>query len=325
MSRNDILRENCDRFLLLPVEDHEAWKFYKDAIANFWTAEEVDLGADRFDLITGADRKLLKLVLGFFAAADGIVGENLATNLIPQVQQAEIRAFYAFQMAIETVHAEVYGLLIETYVNDPAERNEMFRAVNNIASVKKLGDWAMLWTDASKQTFAARLVAFACVEGILFAAPFAVIFYYKTRGVLPGLCKSNEWIARDETQHMMFACFLYRDRLLPEQKESTQVVHSIVSECVQLQKEFIRDALDDMPGLNATTLGQYVEFVADVLLVSMGVDKLFGSANPFSWMTMIGMPAKTNFFEGRVTEYKRAAGAGAEIDDNALRDAEVDF
>ncbi len=304
---SDIMRESPDRFLLLPVEDHQAWAFYKEAIANFWTAEEVDLANDRYDDLKPEDKKLLKMVLGFFAAADGIVGENIATNFIPQVQRGEIRAFYAFQLAVETVHAEVYGLLIETYIRCPTERAELFRAVQGVPAVKRLADWALRWTDPDAASFGARLVAFACVEGILFAAPFCVIFYYKTRGLLPGLCKSNEWIARDETQHMMFACFLYRDRLLPEQREPTNVVHEIVGECVSLQKSFIDEALCDMPGLNAAMMGQYVEFVADVLLHHMGVPIMYQAANPFSWMTMIGMPGKTNFFEGRVTEYRRAA------------------
>ena len=319
MSKN-ILKETPDRFLLLPVEDKEAWGFYKEAIANFWTAEEVDLASDKFSELPSVDRNLLKMVLSFFAAADGIVGENLATNFIPQVQQAEIRAFYAFQMAIETVHAEVYGQLIETYIHDRAERDAMFRAITEVPAVRALGDWALKWTDPASRSFAERLGAFACVEGILFAAPFCVIFYYKTRGLLPGLCKSNEWIARDETQHMMFACFLYRERLLPEQRASVAEVHQIVTECVELQGAFIDDALCDMPGMNASMMKQYVQFVADVLRVNMGVQPIYRVGNPFSWMTMIGMPGKTNFFEGRVTEYKRSGNIT--ISDDTL---ECDF
>ena len=301
------MHESSDRWLLLPVTDDRAWEFYKAAVANFWTVEEVDLANDRFDQLDENDRHSLKLVLAFFAAADGIVGENLALNFIPQVQRAEIRAFYTFQMAIETVHAEMYGKLIETYMPTAEERTETFQAINNIPAVKRLGDWAVRWTDADKASFGARLVAFACVEGIMFAGPFCVIFHFKTRGILPGLCKSNEWIARDETQHMEFACFLYRERLLPAQRIADAEVHAIVSECVEAQKAFVREAVRDMPGLSTATMLQYIEFVADVLLGLLGVPTLYGTSNPYSWMDMIGMPAKTNFFEGRVSEYQRGA------------------
>jgi len=323
-TQKDILKPTPDRLLLLPVQDHEAWAFYKDAVAAFWTAEEIDVAHDDFGAIGGADRRALKAVLAFFACADGIVGENLAVNLIPQVQSAECRAFYAFQAAIETVHQEVYGKLIEAYIRDPEEQRAMFAAVEEDPAVKLLTEWAMRWTDDEQASFAKRLVAFACVEGILFSGPFCIIFYYKTRGLLPGLCKSNEFIARDEAQHMMFACFLYKDRLLPEQKASPARVHQIVRECVDLEKSFARQAIEGMPGLTADTMSRYIEFVADVLCVSLGVDRIYKTDNPFSWMTVIGMPAKTNFFEGRVSDYKR--GVSAQVKDTSVFVAgDVDF
>lgn len=313
----NILTETPDRLLLLPVRDHEAFRFYKEAIANFWTAEEVDLAHDNFDVLDKRDRQALMYVLAFFAAADGIVGENLAVNVIPQVQVAEMRAFYTFQAAIETIHAEVYGLLIETLVKDPAEQAELFSAIHGNEAVKMLGDWALQWTDEKTASFGERLVAFACVEGILFSGPFAVVFWFKSRGLLPGLCKSNEFIARDEAQHMRFACFLFKDRLLPSQRPSNDRVYEIVQSCVDVEKDFVKFAIADMPGLNSRSMSQYIEFVADVLLTLMGVPPLYNAANPFAWMTMIGMPAKQNFFEGRVSEYKRAAGAASELEAHA--------
>lgn len=318
MSRS-ILEPTPDRLLLVPVKDNESWTFYKEAVANFWTAEEIDLGHDQFHKLDGADRKALMNVLAFFAAADGIVGENLAMNLIPKVQVAEMRAFYTFQAAIETVHAEVYGNLIQAYVSDTEEQTKLFRAIETCGPVKKLGDWAKHWTSEEHATFSERLVAFACVEGILFSGPFCVVFYFKTRGLLPGLCKSNEFIARDEAQHMRFACMLYKDKLLPHEKTSAARVHEIVRECVDLEVEFINYAIGDMPGLNARTMTTYVQYVADVLLTLMGVEPLYNSTNPYAWMTMVGMPGKTNFFEGRVADYQRApaliTGQGLDGDD----------
>lgn len=319
----DILRETPDRLLLLPVRDEKAWSFYKDAIAAFWTAEEIDLAHDDFGSLHGNDRRALKAVLAFFAAADGIVGENLATNMIPQVQSAEARAFYAAQCMIETIHAEVYGQLILSYVPDPSERAEMFTAVQSNPAVKRLADWSLRWTDDRRATFGERLVAFACVEGILFSGPFCVIFYYKTRGLLPGLCKANEFIARDEAQHMMFACFLFKERLLEHQRPEDARVHEIVRECVELEKQFIEHAIAGMPGLTRETMDRYIEFVADVLCVSMGVARIYNTPNPYSWMTMIGIPGKTNFFEGRVSDYKRSRAS--EITDNRAFSGAVDF
>lgn len=303
----DILQPRPERLLLKPVHDKEAWKFYKDAVANFWTAEEVDLTHDDFAALGADEKACLRAVLSFFATADGVVAENLAENFVEDVQVGELRAFYAFQAAIETVHQEVYGDIILTYIPDTQSRQRMFDAQLHDPTIRKLTDWCLRWTQSDTASFAQRLVAFACVEGILFSAPFCVIFYFKQLGVLPGLCKSNEFIARDEAQHMEFACFVYRDRLLPEQKIAEADVHSIVRECVALEEEFVRGALRRLPGMNADSMITYVHFVADVLLQRLGVAPLYNARNPFSWMTTIGVGAKQNFFENRVSEYKRAS------------------
>ena len=310
----DILCETPDRFLLLPIRDEQAWKYYQDAVACFWTAQELDLTHDRYEELQDGQKTVLNNVLAFFATADGIVGENLATNFIPQVQCAEMRAFYSFQCAIETVHAQVYGELIQTYVPESSEQSELFHALERNPGVKSLGDWALHWTYPSRASFGERLVAFACVEGILFSAPFCVIFWFKQLGLLPGLCKANEFIARDEAQHMSFACFLFRDRLLPEQRPSTARVHEIVKQCVDVEYQFIEAALPTgLQGLNAHSMSQYVRYVADVMLTMMGLPKLYDERNPYSWMSMLGLGGKQNFFEGRVSEYKRANVSGNEM------------
>lgn len=303
----DILAPRPERLLLKPVIDKAAWKFYKDAVANFWTAEEVDLTHDDFETLGDAEKQCLRAVLSFFATADGVVAENLAENFVEDVQVGEMRAFYAFQAAIETVHQEVYGDIILSYIPDSAERRRMFDAQLHDPTIRKLTEWCLRWTQSEDASFAQRLVAFACVEGILFSAPFCVIFYFKQLGVLPGLCKSNEFIARDEAQHMEFACFVYRDRLLESQKTTVEDVHRIVRECVALEEEFVRGALQRLPGMNADSMITYVHFVADVLLQRLGVPTLYNARNPFSWMTTIGVGAKQNFFENRVSEYKRAS------------------
>lgn len=325
-TEQNILKENPQRLLLLPVQDDAAWAFYKEAVRNFWTAEEIDLSHDDIDTIQENDRVALKQVLAFFAVADGIVGENLASNFIPCVQVGEMRAFYSFQCAIETVHAEVYGKLIETLIRDRNEQHALFHAMEKNTAVQMLSEWALKWTDESHATFGERLVAFACVEGILFSGPFAIIFYFKTRGLLPGLCKSNEFIARDEAQHMRFACFLFKDRLLPSQRPSLARVREIVKSCVDAERVFVRQAILGMPGLSECAMCQYIEFVADVLLAHMGLRPLYGTPNPFSWMTMIGMPGRTNFFEGRVSEYKRSVGAAQGLrTDSSLADTDIEF
>ena len=305
MEIEPILNPTTARFSPFPVVYHDVWEFYKRAEASFWTAEEVDLSQDMRDWegLTDDERHFIKHVLAFFASSDGIVCENLALNFMRDVQIAEARAFYGFQIAIEMVHAEMYGLLIETYMKDSVERARLFDAINQVPCVKAKADWAVRWT-TDKATFAERLVAFAAVEGIFFSGCFCALFWLKKRGLMPGLTFSNELISRDEGMHTDFAALLHSKLVHGAAPER---VRQIITEAVDIEKVFIRDSLPvSLIGMNADLMAQYIEFVADRLLVSLGCDKAYGSANPFDWMEMISLQGKTNFFERRVSEYQRA-------------------
>lgn len=300
-----ILQENADRFVLFPIRHNEIWQMYKKAEASFWTAEEIDLMQDLNDWenrLNDDEKHFVKHVLAFFAASDGIVNENLAINFLNEVQYPEARCFYGFQIMIENIHSETYSLLIDTYIKDPAEKDYLFHAIQNLDCVSKKADWALRWI--SKGSFAERLIAFAAVEGIFFSGSFCSIFWLKKRGLMPGLSFSNELISRDEGLHCDFACLLYKDLVnkLPE-----ETVKAIIADAVAIEKEFISDALPvRLIGMNADLMKQYIEFVADRLLVSLGYSKIYHSANPFDFMEMISMPGKTNFFEKRVSEYRKA-------------------
>jgi ribonucleoside-diphosphate reductase beta chain len=301
-----ILAENPDRFVLFPIKYSTIWEWYKKSVASFWTAEEVDLTQDINDWenkLTDNDRKFIKHVLAFFAASDGIVNENLVLNFMREVQIPEARCFYGFQVAIENIHAEMYSLLIDTYIKDPKEKDFLFNALQNLECVSKKGNWALRWID-NAPTFAHRLIAFAAVEGIFFSGSFCSIYWLKKRGLMPGLTFSNELISRDEGMHCDFACLLYS---MLEHKLDPKEVHAIITEAVVFEKEFVTDALPvSLIGMNAEMMGQYIEFVADRLLVSLGCEKAYGTANPFSWMDMISIQGKTNFFEKRVGDYAKA-------------------
>jgi len=303
--RNEpILRENPDRFSLFPIEYDTVWTFYKNALASVWMVEEVDLAHDAKDweALKPDERHFLSMVLAFFAQSDGIVGENLGVRFMNEVQIPEARAFYGFQIAMENIHNEQYNLLIDTYVKDTAEKNKLFRAIDNFPSIRRKADWALRWIE-SDSSFAHRLVAFACIEGIFFSGSFAAIFYFKKRGMLPGLCTSNAFIARDEGMHTQFACHLYS---LLEQRLPEDVVHSIITEAVDIEREFICDSLPcAIIGMNAADMQQYIEFVADHLAVELGCAKVYGSANPFSFMEQISLNVKSNFFEQTVTSYAK--------------------
>lgn len=309
-----LLDPNPERFSLFPIRHPDLYDMYKKAQASFWTAEELDLAGDVQDWqgLTAEERHFIEQVLAFFAGSDGIVNENLAARFSNEVQVPEARAFYAFQQAIETVHSETYSLLIETYVKDTAKKLALFDAVNTSPYIAKKAQWASKWID-SAATFAERLVAFACVEGIHFSASFCAIFWLKKRGLMHGLSFSNQLISRDEGLHTDFACLLYSK--LAAKLEPRQV-QAIVREAVEIEREFVTDALPvQLIGMNAGMMGQYVEFVADRLLLALGVDKLFGTDNPFPWMEQLSLQGKTNFFEARVAEYQKAGvmqGASAE-------------
>ncbi len=300
-----ILRENKDRFVLFPIKHDDIWQMYKKAEASFWTAEEIDLSADLVDWaerLNDDERHFIKHVLAFFAASDGIVNENLAVNFMNEVQYPEARCFYGYQIMIENIHSETYSLLIDTYIKDSTEKNRLFHAIETVPAVTRKADWALRWIE--KGSFAERLVAFAAVEGIFFSGSFCSIFWLKKRGLMPGLSFSNELISRDEGLHCDFACLLYRQLLnkLPESR-----VLEIITHAVEIEKEFVTDALPvQLIGMNAELMRQYIEFVADRLLVELGCSKVYNASNPFDFMEMISLQGKTNFFEKKVAEYQKA-------------------
>src|SRR3954471_9935166 len=299
-----LLEENKERFVLFPIKYPKVWEMYKRHEASFWTAEEVDLHADLKDWVSLSDdeKHFVKHVLAFFAASDGIVNENLAVNFMREVQIPEARCFYGFQIMMENIHSEMYSLLIDTYIKDATERRYLFNAMETVPCVKKKAEWALRWINNG--SFAERLVAFAAVEGIFFSGSFCSIFWLKKRGLMPGLSTSNEFISRDEGMHCDFACLLYG---MLENKLPKEQVQAIIRDAVAYEHEFVTDALPvSLIGMNAKMMCQYIEFVADRLLISLGCDKIYNSTNPFDFMEMISLQGKTNFFEKRVSEYKKS-------------------
>lgn len=308
MSKNvePILVENPNRFVLFPIEHSDIWAFYKKQEACFWTAEEIDLSQDLVDWdqkLNDKERHFIKHVLAFFAASDGIVNENLAENFLSEVQYTEAKFFYGFQIMMENIHSETYSLLIDTYIKDPKEKDFCLNAIDTMPCVKKKADWAMRWIENG--SYAERIIAFAAVEGIFFSGSFCSIFWLKKRGLMPGLCFSNELISRDEGMHCDFACLLYNRHLKYPMPKDT--VTEIIVDAVDIEKEFVSDALPvNLIGMNADLMCQYIEFVADRLLLALGCDKKYGVENPFPWMEMISMQGKTNFFEKRVGDYQKS-------------------
>ena len=305
MDSNEILlRENKDRFVILPINYPKIWEYYKRHEASFWTAEEIDLSADMKDWenINSGERHFISHILAFFAASDGIVNENLAVNFMREVQLPEARCFYGFQIMMENIHSETYALLIDTYIRNPEEKNKLFHAIDTIPAITKKAQWALKWINNGN--FAQRLVAFAAVEGIFFSGSFCSIFWLKKRGLMPGLTFSNELISRDEGLHCEFACLLYG---MLQTKLSQEEVYDIIKEAVAIEKEFITDALPvDLIGMNAKLMQQYIEFVADRWLSELGYPKVYNASNPFDFMEMISLQGKTNFFEKRVGDYQKA-------------------
>ena len=303
-----LLRENKERFVLLPINYPKVWEMYKKHEQSFWTAEEIDLHPDLVDWenkLNDDERHFIKHVLAFFAASDGIVNENLAVNFMSEVQIPEARCFYGFQIMMENIHSETYSLLIDAYIKDPKEKHYLFNAIETVPCVKKKADWALRWIQNG--SFAERLVAFAAVEGIFFSGSFCSIFWLKKRGLMPGLTFSNELISRDEGLHCDFACLLYS---MLQNKMTQEQVHTIIKDAVNCEHEFVTDALPvSLIGMNARLMCQYIEFVADRLLVSLGYSKIYNAANPFDFIEMISLQGKTNFFEKRVGEYKKAGVA----------------
>ncbi|KAI9487001.1 MAG: ribonucleoside-diphosphate reductase small chain [Benjaminiella poitrasii] len=303
-----ILKENNRRFCLFPIKYHEIWEFYKKAEASFWTAEEIDLSKDLLDwedVLNKDERYFIGRVLAFFASADGIVNENLVANFCNEVKIAEAKCFYGFQIMMENIHNEMYSLLIDTYIKDATEKEFHFNAIETIPSIKKKADWAFRWiSNESNQPFAVRICAFAIIEGVFFSGSFASIFWLKKRGLMPGLTLSNEFITRDEGLHADFGCLLFHHII---NQPSHETVLQILTEAVDIEHEFFRDALPvRLIGMNDGLMNQYVEFVADRLLVSLGFPKHYNVSNPFDFMDLISLQGKTNFFEKRVSDYQRA-------------------
>lgn len=300
-----LLRASLDRFCAFPIKYRDIWEMYKKAEASFWTVEEIDLAYDLKDWesLTDNEKLFISHVLAFFASSDGIVLENLGVRFMNDIQIPEARAFYGFQIMIENIHSEAYSTLIETYIKDPSEKDYLFHAVQNIPCIKKKADWALKWITSS-DSFAERLIAFACIEGIFFSGSFCAIYWIKKRGLMPGLTFSNELISRDEGLHRDFACLLYSHL---NGKLSESVIINIVTEAVEIEKEFVCEALScDLIGMNKTMMSDYIEFVADHLICSLGLSKHYNTVNPFDWMELISLQGKTNFFEKRVGEYQKS-------------------
>eukprot|EP00250_Pteridium_aquilinum_P015424 c22569_g1_i1 orf=131-1126(+) len=301
-----LLVENPQRFCMFPIKYPAVWEMYKKAEASFWTAEEVDLSSDQahWEALRDDEKHFISHVLAFFAASDGIVLENLAVRFMKEIQVPEARAFYGFQIAIENIHSEMYSLLLETYIKDQQEKARLFNAIETVPCVAKKADWALRWI-GSESSFAERIVAFACVEGIFFSGSFCAIFWLKKRGLMPGLTFSNELISRDEGLHCDFACLLYT---LLENKLSESRVREILKDAVEIEREFVCEALScDLVGMNSNLMSQYIDFVADRLMVALGYNKVYNAQNPFDWMELISLQGKTNFFEKRVGEYQKAS------------------
>lgn len=318
-----ILDSNEDRFVIFPIKHHDIWAKYKQHMAVFWTPEEIDLSKDmaHWEKLTDNERHFIKNILGFFAGSDGIVMENLATRFSREVQIPEARFFYGCQNLLEAVHSETYSLLIDTYITDPKEKNELLHAIKTIPCVEKKAKWAMDWIDNAEADFATRLIGFAAVEGIFFSGAFCAIFWLKQRGIMPGLTLSNEFIARDEGIHTDFACLLYSKLV---NKLTKQKAHKIIREAVKIEKNFITKSLPcELIGMNAELMKQYIEFVADRLSLQLGYPKIYSATNPFDFMERISLENKDNFFEKRVSTYAKGS-VGKKREDMAFS-MEADF
>ena len=301
-----ILQENKNRFVIFPIKHQDIWEFYKSMEASFWTAEEIDLSQDLNDWnnkLNHDEKYFIKHILAFFAASDGIVNENLAENFVNEVQYAEAKFFYGFQIMMENIHSETYSLLIDTYVKDEAEKADLFNALEVFPAIKKKADWAIKWIDSD--SFAERLIAFAAVEGIFFSGAFCAIFWLKKRGLMPGLTFSNELISRDEGVHCDFAVHLHQHHLI--NKVPKDRIRTIIIDALNIEREFITESLPvSLIGMNAGLMTQYLEFVTDRLLVELGCERVYNTPNPFDFMDMISLQGKTNFFEKKVAEYQKA-------------------
>ena len=314
MSKEPLLTPDDKRFVMFPIKYDDIWAMYKKQVDCFWRPEEIDLSKDLDDWakLNADEKHFISMILAFFAASDGIVLENLAQRFMSDVQISEARAFYGFQIAMENIHSESYSLLIETYIKDKEQKHKLFNAIENYPCIKKKSDWAQKWIHDNRSSFATRLVAFACIEGIFFSGAFSSIFWLKKRGLMPGLTFSNELISRDEALHCEFAILLYSKL---EKKLAKAKIHDIIKECVEIEIEFICNALPcRLIGMNSDLMGQYIQFVADRLCVQLGYPKIYNALNPFPFMELISLEGKTNFFERVVSEYALANVTKTETD-----------
>ena len=316
-----LLTEDDSRYVMFPIKNADIWQMYKKQVDCFWRAEEVDLSKDlaSWNTLNDDEKYYIKHILAFFAAADGIVNENLAMRFMGEVQVSEARAFYGFQIAMETIHSEMYSLLIETYIKDSDEKNKLFDAIKHFPCIKKKADWAIKWIQDKRASFATRLIAFACIEGIFFSGAFCSIFWLKKRGKMPGLTFSNELISRDEALHTEFAIMLYKKL---NKKLSKKKAIELIREAVDIEKEFICEALPcRLISMNSKLMSDYIEFVADRLIMQIGYEAIYNTANPFDFMELISIEGKTNFFEKRVGEYALAT----KTKDSTVFDMDGDF
>jgi ribonucleotide reductase beta subunit family protein with ferritin-like domain len=324
--KEEILQERENRFVLFPIDYPAIFEKYKQAVASFWSVEEVDLSKDLNDweALSDNERHFIEHVLAFFAGSDGIVTENLAQRFMNDIKIQEAKCFYGFQIAMENIHSEMYSLLIDTYIRDATRKNELFNAIDSIPCIKKKADWALKYIDSDDATFQERLIAFAAVEGIFFSGSFCAIFWLKKRGLMPGLTFSNELISRDEGLHTEFATVIYS--MLTEKLDKSRL-NQIITDAVEIEKEFITESIPcRLIGMNAELMSKYIEFVADRLLVQLGNEKHYNSENPFQFMEMISMEGKTNFFEKRVADYSKAnVSTGNTGGDNELSFDNEDF
>ena len=312
MSREPLLAPDDNRFVMFPIKHDDIWQMYKKQVDCFWRAEEIDLtkDVDNWNTLNADERYFISMILAFFAASDGIVLENLASRFMNEVQVSEARAFYGFQIAMENIHSHTYSLLIETYIKDQVEKHNLFNAIENFPCIKKKSDWAQKWMNDNRSSFATRLVAFACVEGIFFSGAFCSIFWLKKRGLMQGLTFSNELISRDEALHCEFAILLY-SKLVKKMDKAR--IHEIIKEAVEIETEFICQALPcKLIGMNSDLMTQYIQFVADRLCVQLGYKKIYNAANPFDWMELISLEGKTNMFERKIGDYSLANKSNAD-------------
>ncbi|WP_213521265.1 ribonucleotide-diphosphate reductase subunit beta [Nonlabens sp.] len=320
-TQEPILQDNPNRFVIFPIQHDDLWEWYKKQQACIWTAEEIDLQVDLTDWqnsLNSDERYFIKHILAFFAASDGIVNENLAENFVNEVQYSEAKFFYGFQIMMENIHSETYSLLIDTYVKDDKEKDQLFKAIENFPAIKLKADWAMKWIDSP--SFAERLIAFAAVEGIFFSGAFCSIYWLKKRGLMPGLTFSNELISRDEGMHCDFAVHLHNHHLI--NKVPKERIKEIIVDALNIEREFITESLPaSLIGMNAKLMTQYLEFVTDRLLVELECEPVYNVTNPFDFMDLIGMEGKTNFFEKRVGEYQKAGVMNSTKEDKSTMDS----